>query len=276
MYAVICVYSPTEAGIHLLNRTTGLGTAFIKTSKKVHLVGNCAEWVIEDPTGANMVLGRFGDTYFDECVAGTQNGQLLTAGGAKVLEMYDVNGKTIAQPSIETDLLVGFATRTRLHSSHGQRDRPSRAAVVDLPGDVPDGAAVRRALPLPAERIWRDVQPDHPLEDRDPADGRLALERDASVDLDADEVEIRPARVDPGLPPLAVRRVQDRQAPTEQRAVRIRSVERLSSMTRPSRIRRIVLVPCPPPAHDTVHFPIQKSRASGPSGSTLIPRPWPR
>ena len=106
MYAVICVYSPTEAGIHLLNRTTGLGTAFIKTSKKVQLVGNCAEWVIEDPTGANMVLGRFGDTYFDECVAGTQNGQLLTAGGAKVLKMYDVNGKTIAQPSIETDLLV--------------------------------------------------------------------------------------------------------------------------------------------------------------------------
>jgi len=107
MYGVICVYSPTEAGIHLLNRTTGLGTSFVKTAPKgVQLVGNCAEWVIEDPIGANMNLGRFGDTYFDECVAGTQDGRLLTGGTGSLLPMYDINGHTIAQPVAETDLLI--------------------------------------------------------------------------------------------------------------------------------------------------------------------------
>jgi hypothetical protein len=106
MYCVICVYSPTEAGIRLLNITTGIGTSFPKTAPgTVRLVGNCAEWVVEDPVAANINLGRFGDVYFDECVAGTQGGHLLTAGTGTLLPMYDVNGHNIATPEAETDLL---------------------------------------------------------------------------------------------------------------------------------------------------------------------------
>src|SRR4029078_3864213 len=44
MYCVICVYSPTEAGIHLLNVTTGLGVSFTKTAPgKVQPQGECAD-----------------------------------------------------------------------------------------------------------------------------------------------------------------------------------------------------------------------------------------
>jgi len=107
MYCVICVYSPTEAGIHLLNVTTGLGVSFTKSAPpKVKLHGNCAEWVVENPPSASMSLGRFGNVYFDECVAGTENGQLLLAGEGRMLPMYDSSGHDIAIPTAETDLLV--------------------------------------------------------------------------------------------------------------------------------------------------------------------------
>jgi hypothetical protein len=107
MSCVICVYSPTEAGIHLLNVTTGIGTAFTKIApKKTSLLGNCAEWVIEDPVSSGMRLGRFGETFFDECVAGTQGGALLLGGDGSLLPMYDINGKDIAIPERETDVVV--------------------------------------------------------------------------------------------------------------------------------------------------------------------------
>jgi Peptidase A4 family len=103
----ICVYSPTEAGIHLLNMTTRVGTSFIKTAPgSTQLVGNSAEWVIETPPSSNMGLGRFGETFFDGCAAGTQGGQLLLGGDGSMLSMYDVDGHDIAVPNRETDLLV--------------------------------------------------------------------------------------------------------------------------------------------------------------------------
>jgi hypothetical protein len=105
--AVICVYSPSEAGIYLLNLTTGLGTSFTKVApEKVKLVGNCAEWVIEDPVSSGLNLGRFGDVYFDACLAGTSSGEILMGGQGSLLPMYDTNGKNIAWPTAETDRLV--------------------------------------------------------------------------------------------------------------------------------------------------------------------------
>lgn len=106
MYCVICAYSPTEAGIHLLNTTTRLAVSFTKTAPgSTKLVGNVAEWVIEAPPSANMRLARFGDIYLDECLAGTAGGHLLTAGDGVLLPMYDPTGH-IAEPELETDLLL--------------------------------------------------------------------------------------------------------------------------------------------------------------------------
>lgn len=85
MCATICVYSPTEAGIYLLNVTTGIGTSFVKTAPPNNqLVGNCAEWIVEDPVSSSMNLARYGDVYFDNCFAGTAAGALLFAGTGRL------------------------------------------------------------------------------------------------------------------------------------------------------------------------------------------------
>jgi Peptidase A4 family len=107
MQCTICVYSPTEAGVHLFNMTSGAYTAFVKTApSNVQLVGNCAEWIVEDPTSLGWALARYGDVYFDNCVAGTRAGKLLLAGTGRLDEMYDTNGRTISMPYAENDLLV--------------------------------------------------------------------------------------------------------------------------------------------------------------------------
>lgn len=107
MQCTICVYSPTEAGVHLFNMTSGAYTAFVKNAaSNVQLIGNCAEWIVEDPTSLGWNLARYGDVYFDNCVAGTQGGKLLLAGTGRLDEMYDTNGRTISMPYAENDLLV--------------------------------------------------------------------------------------------------------------------------------------------------------------------------
>jgi hypothetical protein len=107
MYCAICVYSPTEAGIHMLNVTTRIGTSFVKTAPPNNqLVGNCAEWILEDPVSSNMNLARFGDVYFDNCVAGTEAGALLPGGTGRMENMYDINGHGISIPYGENDLLI--------------------------------------------------------------------------------------------------------------------------------------------------------------------------
>jgi hypothetical protein len=107
MQCTICVYSPTEAGVHFFNMTSGVYTAFVKNAPdNVQLLGNCAEWIVEDPTSAEMTLARYGDVYFDNCVAGTQGGKLLLAGTGRLDEMYDTNGRTISMPYAENDLLI--------------------------------------------------------------------------------------------------------------------------------------------------------------------------
>jgi hypothetical protein len=143
--------------------------------------------------------------------------------------------------------------------------------VVDLPDQFPGSATVTGALPLPAEGIRRHVQPDHPVEDGDPANDRLALEADPPIDLHADEVEIGPVestqvcRQRPSTASLT-----DKLRPLSELSASVPSND--SSMTRSSSIRRMVFVPWPPPAHDTAQLPSQKSSASAPSGSAIARR----
>jgi hypothetical protein len=107
MYCAICANSPTEATIHLLNVTSGVATVFIKTAPdKIQLVGDTVEWVVEAPIDSNMDLGKYGDVYFDSCVAGTKSGQLLFAGTGALIPMYDVNGEVISKASAETEQLI--------------------------------------------------------------------------------------------------------------------------------------------------------------------------
>jgi hypothetical protein len=109
MFCAICVHSDTEAGFYLTNLTTGASTSFTKTAPAgTTLVGNCAEWIVEAPTvnGGQSALARYGDVYFDECIAGTKNHHLLYGGDGDLITMVDSSNKPISVPTKETDELI--------------------------------------------------------------------------------------------------------------------------------------------------------------------------
>jgi hypothetical protein len=72
----------------------------------IKLVGDTVEWVIEVPTDENLDLGRFGNIFFDECIAGTSNGYTILGGNGTLVSMLDVAGKTIATATARTDELI--------------------------------------------------------------------------------------------------------------------------------------------------------------------------
>jgi hypothetical protein len=109
MFCAICVHSDTEAGFYLTNVTTGASTSFTKTAPSgTHLVGNCAEWIVEAPTvnGGQSALARYGDVYFDECIAGTKHDHLLYGGDGDLITMVDSSNHPISVPTRETDELI--------------------------------------------------------------------------------------------------------------------------------------------------------------------------
>lgn len=107
IYCTICANSPTEAIVRLLNVTSGVATVFIKSApKKTQLAGDTAEWVIEAPIDSGMDLGRFGDVYFDSCIAGTTSGQLLFAGDGALVPMYDTHANVIARATAVTQQVI--------------------------------------------------------------------------------------------------------------------------------------------------------------------------
>jgi Peptidase A4 family len=109
MFCAICVHSTSEAGFYLTNLTTGASTSFTKTSPRgTTLVGNCAEWVVEAPTvnGGQSALARYGDVYFDSCIAGTKKQALLFGGRGDPITMVNASNKKISTPVLETDQIV--------------------------------------------------------------------------------------------------------------------------------------------------------------------------
>lgn len=77
MYCVICVYSSSEVAVHLLNTTTGTLASFVKdgSAENLSVTGHSAEWILESPlaeSGDPTILTKFGDVYFDNCIAGDQ------------------------------------------------------------------------------------------------------------------------------------------------------------------------------------------------------------
>jgi hypothetical protein len=114
VFCTICASSPAVGVFHLLNVTTGIGTAFILTPPTtvdglpldIKLVGDTVEWVIEVPTDENLDLARFGNIFFDECIAGTSSGYTILGGKGTLVSMLDVAGKTIATATARTDELI--------------------------------------------------------------------------------------------------------------------------------------------------------------------------
>ena len=56
--------------------------------------------------GGQSALARYGDVYFDECIAGTKNHDLLYGGDGDLITMVDSSNKQISVPTRETDELI--------------------------------------------------------------------------------------------------------------------------------------------------------------------------
>lgn len=123
MVCVICVRSPTTAIVSMKNLTTGAYTSALRIAPRHgRLVGNTAEWVLESPVNGDIgPLAKYGEVFFDYCIAGTRNGRLYNGGHgpppgghgpppgdytAIPLSMYDVNDKEISTPEFVTDRLI--------------------------------------------------------------------------------------------------------------------------------------------------------------------------
>lgn len=109
MYGLICVYTSTEAAVYLGNMTTGELVSFVKdgSSEGLSVTGASVEWILECPQEKNgdfTILTKFGDVYFDNCIAGANGSdglQIVLGGNAFGLTMLgndDGNIVDIAAP----------------------------------------------------------------------------------------------------------------------------------------------------------------------------------
>jgi hypothetical protein len=95
MYALICVYTSTEVAVYLGNLTTGVLASFIQVGSTyggLTVTGASAEWILEcpeDDTGGFSILTKFGDVYFDNCIAGTSgaDGETVVLGGSGAAQL---------------------------------------------------------------------------------------------------------------------------------------------------------------------------------------------
>jgi hypothetical protein len=110
MSCVICVHTSTEVGVYMKNWTTGQYKPYIHRMPPdaAPLVGNTAEWVLENPVNGGLgVLPEYATVYFDYCLAGSQHRFILGGSNNAIpLQMNDTNGTTISRPEFITDRLI--------------------------------------------------------------------------------------------------------------------------------------------------------------------------
>jgi hypothetical protein len=84
------------------NTTTNVG---IDPPSGTTLVGNVAEWIVEDPGqagGGLFPFPNYGSTFFNDCAAGTKNIE-LDLGTAREIDLVDVANNVISSGSIENN-----------------------------------------------------------------------------------------------------------------------------------------------------------------------------
>lgn len=121
VFCLICAPEPTGARIYLTNITTCAFTAFPVTTDggSWELTGDSAEWILENPElsgGGFAKLPRFGDVYFDDCIAGTRDNRLLFGGddSKNRIDSWITSASTLhslADPVAETDRLIKIHCR---------------------------------------------------------------------------------------------------------------------------------------------------------------------
>jgi hypothetical protein len=108
---LICLESPTDAYVNLVNLTLGLRTGFdITPPTGTVSAENQIEWVFEHPGvgGESPQLPKFGEIYFDAAMGGHGLDYLANAGTDTVINMVQ-NNVTVATTTVETPTLIKIA-----------------------------------------------------------------------------------------------------------------------------------------------------------------------
>jgi hypothetical protein len=108
---LICLLSPTEAYVNLVNTTAGLRTGFdITPPDGIMSAENQIEWVFEHPgvDGESTQLPKFGEIYFDSAYGGQGLEYLANTGPDTVLNMVEDNVR-VATVTVETPTLIKIA-----------------------------------------------------------------------------------------------------------------------------------------------------------------------
>lgn len=113
MSCEITALSPTEAAFNFGNLTTFVSTAFMKTAQAgQQLVGDCAEWILELPTGSYnglpFQLPNFGGVYFDHCTATTRRNFELTSGSGVDVSLTSETGWEAATEDLDPTRSFGI------------------------------------------------------------------------------------------------------------------------------------------------------------------------
>jgi Peptidase A4 family len=101
----VCAPFGNTHGTAMFNNLTSGATTNIGINPPagVSLVGNVAEWIVEDPGligGGLYPFPNYGSTYFSDCTAGSKNIE-LDLGTAKEIDLVDASKKVISSASIE-------------------------------------------------------------------------------------------------------------------------------------------------------------------------------
>ncbi len=108
---LICLQSPTDAYVNLVNLTMRVRTGFdITPPAGTMSAENQIEWVFERPGvgGASPQLPNFGEIYFDSAMGGRGLDYLADAGTDTVINMVQ-NNVTVATTTVETPTLLKIA-----------------------------------------------------------------------------------------------------------------------------------------------------------------------
>lgn len=111
--------SATSGSINLINKTTRKSTSFnVSALSGTHLLGNCAEWIVERPelpSGLFSSLANYGTVTFKNAAAYTRNQKVVQASAGNNINMIDGSGNTISigtvsVPDIVTCVFSGINT----------------------------------------------------------------------------------------------------------------------------------------------------------------------
>ncbi len=108
---LICLQSPTDAYVNLVNLTMGFRTGFdITPPAGTVSAENQIEWVFEHPGvgSESPQLPKFGEIYFDAAMGGHGLDYLANAGTDTVINMVQ-NNVTVATTTVETPTLIKIA-----------------------------------------------------------------------------------------------------------------------------------------------------------------------